>query len=153
MHPHRYKLINPLQEAAVASCRRFRSKIKGHFLVERFFDWTIKPKSGCHAEEYSRVCGLERKADPRIASLVQNCQNVLWTLKKTEHICVIQLCEMLLFTRPSLLLFLVSFCLGLESFHPLEDKPIDQIMKLHLCSYKSHHQVATLCLPCLSFGW
>lgn len=28
------------------------------------FDWTIKPKSGCHAEEYSTVCGLWRKADP-----------------------------------------------------------------------------------------
>lgn len=65
LHHCRYKLINPEQEDAITSCCQFRSKIKGHFLVERSIDWTMKPKSGV---QYSTVSGLWRKADPRIAS-------------------------------------------------------------------------------------
>lgn len=44
----------------------------------------------------------------------------------------------------SLLLFLMSFCLGLVRLHPLKQRDI--LMKLYLCSNTSGHWVATVCL-------
>lgn len=111
LHHCRYKLINPEQEDAITSCCQFRSKIKGHFLVERSIDWTMKPKSGV---QYSTVSGLWRKADPRIASYYITAKISFKGWKKKPAVCVSG-CEMLLLTvaHLSFLLFLVSSCFGL----------------------------------------
>lgn len=63
-------------------------------------------------------------------------------VRKAEQVGVIQLWEMLQITVS---LFFMSFCLGLESFHPLKQTDaIDRFMKLHWRSHSSDHQGATL---------
>lgn len=88
------------------------SKIKGHFLVEMLRDWTLKPKSGCHAEEYS-MWPLEESRSKE-SQLIRELPKYPLKVEKTEQVCVIQLSEMLLFTvtHLSLLFCLIHFNLG-----------------------------------------
>lgn len=139
-YSHRYKSIT-------GGCNYLllQVSVKGHFLVERSLDWMIKPKPGCHAEEYSTVCGLWRKSrssDSQLVTVPPKCR--LNVEKSRTSLCNPAVRDAAVHS-PSSLSSLSRELLSWLWELPSPDRQGQFIVK---CSYEPGRQVATLCHDC-----